>query len=145
MDSDTTVQWLRDRELIREVPQRYAFGVDRRDFAIVRACFTDDCYVSGSRNAAPIEEYLATLEPGVRHYPSTLHFMGNQYVDVEPGADTGHVETYAVAYHMPDDGNDLVMGVRYCDDVRRVGDGWLICARTAVPQWVRGDFPDVGG
>ena len=45
-----------------------------------------------------------------------MHFMGNQYVEVEPGADTGFVETYAVAYHMEaaESGReDLVMGVRY--------------------------------
>ena len=82
--------------------------------------------------------------PGVLAFEATMHFMGNQYVDLEPGADTGFVETYAVAYHMeaPDSGReDLVMGVRYQDDVARDGDGWLIVNRVAKPVWVRGPLP----
>jgi len=73
-----------------------------------------------------------------------MHFMGNQYVDLEPGADTGFVETYAVAYHMEAAGNgrdDLIMGVRYQDTVARDGDGWLIINRVAKPVWVRGPLP----
>ena len=73
-----------------------------------------------------------------------MHFMGNQYVDLEPGADAAFVETYAVAYHMEaaDSGrDDLIMGVRYQDTVARDGDGWLIINRVAKPVWVRGPLP----
>ena len=76
-----------------------------------------------------------------------MHFMGNQYVELEPGADAGFVETYAVAYHMEakDNGrDDLVMGVRYRDDVARDGTGWKIVKRHAIPVWVRGPLPRAG-
>jgi hypothetical protein len=38
---------------------------------------------------------------------------------------------------------DLVMGVRYRDDVARVGDSddWKISARNVVNQWTRGPLP----
>ncbi|MEI8002166.1 MAG: nuclear transport factor 2 family protein [Actinomycetes bacterium] len=143
-DLARTVQWLRDRELISLLPQRYARGLDLRDFASSRALFRNDCTVKGSLLEAPIDEYWAGLCPGVEAYEATMHFMGNQFVAVEPGADTGHVETYAVAYHMEAAGNghdDLVMGVRYCDDVARDGDDWKIVRRVAVPVWVRGPLP----
>ena len=139
-----TVQWLRDKALIEALPQRYAHGLDTRQFDAARAVFRDDCTVKGSLVEAPIDPYWENLVPGVRAYQATMHFMGNQYCDVEPGADTGHVETYAVAYHMEEPGNgrdDLVMGVRYCDDVARDGDDWLIVKRTAIPVWVRGPMP----
>ena len=77
-----------------------------------------------------------------RAYDATLHFMGNQYVQVD--GDLGHVETYAVAYHIEAEDSehpDLVMGVRYQDDVRREGKGWTIFHRNVVKQWHRGPLP----
>jgi hypothetical protein len=144
MDVESTVRWLRDRELIKALPQRYAHGLDTRDFPKARAVFRDDCYVKGSISENPIDAYFANLVTGVQDYQATMHFMGNQYVELEEGADVGFVETYAVAYHIeaPESGlPDLVMGVRYQDDVARDGDGWIISRRTAIPHWVRGPLP----
>jgi len=141
-DLVTTVRWLRDRELIRELPQTYAHGIDTGDWDQVASVFSADCHVNGTLTALPIEPYLERLEPGVRAYDATLHFMGNQYVRVD--GDEGHVETYAVAYHIEAEGSDLsdlVMGVRYQDDVRRDGKGWTICRRNVVKQWHRGPLP----
>jgi hypothetical protein len=143
-DLATTVQWLRDRELISALPQRYAHGLDTRDFERARAVFRDDCMVKGSRAEGPIDPYWEGLREGVLGFDATMHFMGNQYVEVEPGANTGFVETYAVAYHMEPAGSardDLIMGVRYQDEVARDGDGWLITKRVVIPVWVRGPFP----
>ncbi len=139
-----TVAWLKDRELIKDLAQRYARNVDKRDWKAVRACFADDCYVKGTIAENPVDEYMKGLAPGVEAYVATMHFMGNQYVDLEPGADTGFVETYAVAYHLEEPGNgidDLFMGVRYCDDVRRDGDDWIIASRRVFLQWNRGPLP----
>jgi hypothetical protein len=144
MDVESTVRWLRDRELIKALPQRYAHGLDTRDFAKARSVFTDDCYVKGSISENPIDPYFDALVTGVQNYQATMHFMGNQYIELEEGADDGSIETYAVAYHIesPDSGlPDLVMGVRYQDTVTRRGDGWLISRRTAIPHWVRGPLP----
>ena len=144
MDIESTVRWLRDRELIKALPQRYAHGLDTRDFAAARRVFTEDCYVKGSISENPIGPYFDALVVGVQNYQATMHFMGNQYVELEEGADEGAIETYAVAYHIeaPESGlPDLVMGVRYQDTVRRHGDEWLIARRTAIPHWVRGPLP----
>ena len=144
-DLEAQVRWLRDRELIRELPQRYAYGIDTGDWALVASVFREDCHVSGTLRTAPIAEYLEHLEPGVAQYRATLHFMGNQYVTVE--GDAGRVETYAVAYHIEADDSpveDLVMGVRYQDDVARDGDGWKIVRRNVVKQWHRGPLPRPG-
>lgn len=141
---ERTVRWLKDVELIKSVPQRYALGIDTRDFDASRAMFRDDCHVEGTLVTAPIDEYWPGLCDGVRKYHATMHFMGNQYVDLVEGADEGSVETYAVAYHIEADDSpidDLVMGVRYQDTVARAGDDWKIVRRRAVRQWVRGPLP----
>lgn len=144
MDLETTVRWLRDRELIKALPQRYAHGLDTRDFEAARRVFRDDCYVKGSINEAPIDDYFAALVDGVKAYQATMHFMGNQYVTLAEGADQGSIETYAVAYHIESEDSglpDLVMGVRYCDTVERHDDDWIITRRVAIPHWVRGPLP----
>ena len=141
-DLAANVRWLRDRELIRELPQRYALGIDTDDWKEVAGVFHPECRVEGTLQSAAIGEYLEALEPGVKQYHATLHFMGNQYVRVE--GERGHVETYAVAYHLEAENSplpDLVMGVRYQDDVRRDGDTWKISHRHVVKQWHRGPLP----
>ncbi|MDE0116540.1 MAG: nuclear transport factor 2 family protein [bacterium] len=144
MDVESTVRWLKDRELIKEVPQRYARGIDRIDFDMVRSSFHPDCQIYGTVISGALDPYLDWTEKELHKFESTLHFMGNQYIDLEEGADEGHIETWAVAYHMrPEDSGagDLILGLHYCDDVARFDEGWLITARTARPQWARGAFP----
>ena len=47
-DLEATVRWLRDVELIKQLAQRYAYGVDTMDFELVRSVFHPDCKVSGT-------------------------------------------------------------------------------------------------
>jgi hypothetical protein len=146
MELEKMVQELWDRDRIAAVPLTYARGIDRRDWDLVRSCFTDDCFVEGSRASAPIEEYLADLRPGVEAFPTTMHFMGNQLVEVD--GDTGRVETYAVAFHWAaeragaDDPANLVVGVRYQDSMVRTADGWRIANRHVDPDWRAGSYPE---
>jgi hypothetical protein len=144
-DPETIAQELQDRDEIARLIRTYAHGVDRRDWDLVRSCFSDDAEAQGSRSAGPIEPYLAALRPGVEFFPTTMHFMGNQLVELD--GDTAHVETYAVAYHWKDEvaGTDhpenLVVGVRYLDTVQRRQEGWRITRRQVAPDWRTGPYP----
>ena len=147
-DETETLRWVRDRELIRDLPQRYAHGIDTDDWEKVASVFHSDCQVEGTLKTAAIRPYLDALEPGVKAYEATLHFMGNQYVDlsIDGDSDRAYVETYAVAYHIEAEGGprpDLVMGVRYCDTVLRVAElaDWRIIHRSVIRQWHRGPLP----
>ena len=145
MQIETMVRELWDRENIAKVPRSYSRGVDRRDWALVRACFAEDAYVDGSRASAPIDEYLAGLIPGVEYFPVTMHYMGNQMVDVD--GDTGFVESYCVAFHWKsgqaggEHPENLIVGVRYHDSVVRSGDRWIIARRRVDPDWRSGPYP----
>src|SRR5262249_50867141 len=74
-DVAATVQWLRDRVLIEQLPQRYARGLDSREFDAARAVFRNDCRVKGSLVEDDIDPYWANLVPGVQAYEATMHFM----------------------------------------------------------------------
>jgi hypothetical protein len=101
--------------------------------------------VEGSRSTASIADYLVDLRPGVEYFPTTMHFMGNQLVEVD--GDSGEVETYAVAFHWKaaragaDDPENLVVGVRYHDRLIRHGDSWKIAFRHVDPDWRVGEYP----
>jgi hypothetical protein len=141
-DLEANVRWLRDVELIKRLPQRYAYGVDTMDFALVRSVFHPDCQVEGTLESGALEPYLEGIEQGLAQWDATMHFMGNQYVSVD--GDAGHVETWCVGHHMESEGSpldDLVLGLRYQDDVVRVGESWKIIRRKTVKQWHRGPFP----
>lgn len=141
-DVDATVRWLRDKELIRDLYARYAYGVDSVDMDLVRSVFHPDCVVVGTMEQGTLDDYLEGLEEGLLMYDATMHFRGNQYVEID--GDRGFAETWVIGYHMeaadsPID--SLVLALRYKDDLVRVGEGWKISRREAVAQWHTGPFP----
>jgi SnoaL-like domain len=142
---EAMVKELRDRDEIGRLIRTYAHGIDRRDWNLVRSCFSDDAEAQGSRDTGPIEPYLAAMRPGVEFYPTTMHFMGNQLIELN--GDTATVETYAVAYHWKGEvagsehPENLVVGVRYLDTVQRRAEGWRITRRQVAPDWRTGPYP----
>ena len=70
---------------IREVIDRYALGIDRRDWAMVASCFTDDCTADYGRSGRWTERYtfmsaLAEMHAAVG---PTLHRMSNHMIEVD--------------------------------------------------------------
>jgi hypothetical protein len=78
-----------DRAEIHDVIMRYAAGVDRRDFELVRACFTPD--VTGwSHDRESMIEYIT----GIRTFEVSMHMMGNQLIEVH--GDEASLHNYAM-------------------------------------------------
>jgi hypothetical protein len=133
------VRELWDRAQVTDVPLRYARGVDRRDWALVRSCFSDDAFVDGTRATGPVDAYQSELRPGVERWAGTMHVMANQLVTVD--GDRASLETYAVAFHwaVPPAGtphpDNLVVGVRYHDELVRVEERWVITRRVVSGDW----------
>jgi hypothetical protein len=141
-DAAATIAWLRDRELIKDLYDRYAYGVDSVDMDLVRSVFDDDCVVVGTMEEGTLDDYLEGLEEGLLMYDATMHFKGNQYVELH--GDRAFVETWVIGYHMEAPGSPidhLQLALRYKDEVARVGDDWKITRREAVRQWHTGPFP----
>lgn len=143
MNSDDVVA----REQIRDVIHRYARGVDRRDYDLVRSCYhlgaTDDHgpYKGG------VDGFVAWLTEQLAHWSVTSHTMTNILIELHD--DRARVETYAVAYHrtiVRDDKplRDVTAGVRYVDDMTRVDGVWAISRRVVVSDWVRVDDVPTG-
>ena len=131
-----TLAELADRQAIRDLVTRYACAVDRRDFETVAGCFTPDAETDYTYFAGPISQVLEKIRAGVSGFAMTMHVLGNHLAEVR--GDTATSETYAVCYHrrpgVPD-GAQLVVAMRYLDDLVRTSAGWRIRHRHATVEW----------
>ncbi|GIW40972.1 MAG: hypothetical protein KatS3mg076_1549 [Candidatus Binatia bacterium] len=144
MNFEETVRALADRAAIQDLLQRYAHGVDRRDIDLVASCFAPDATYKGALGEGPIGAALEALRERMMRYESTMHFIGNQLVDIQ--GDRARSETYAIAYHqLVEEGSyrQMVVGVRYIDRLERREGRWLICDRVVVLEWQRYDNVDL--
>lgn len=137
---ENEVQRLVDRAAIRDVLLHYAHAVDRRDIEAVYACFTPDAAYKGALGEGSVDVALGALRERWLQYTRTMHFIGNQLIEVD--GDRATSETYAIAYHQTDsDGeqSNMAVGVRYLDTLVRTPAGWRICRREVTREWQRVD------
>ena len=142
MATETALQELLDRAAIRDVMARYARGLDRRKFDLVRTCFTADAtadYGTGAQVASGIDAIMAQVRV-VEQFQLTQHFMGDQLIEFH--GDSADVETYAVdrlRYTRDGQEYDSTGGLRYVDSFARVGGDWRIAKRVMHTDWRRVD------
>ena len=134
-----------DRELIRDLVQRYARGVDRRDFDLVRSCYHPDAIDEHGPYRGGVDGFIEFLSEQLARWSVTQHVIGNSLIEFE--GDRAHVETYAVAYHrtLSTPGRpvrDLTAGCRYVDVMEKRDDRWGIVHRVVVMDWSRLDDVD---
>jgi len=133
---------------ICDVQRRYCRGVDRMDFAMVRACFHPDADLDYGSSGLSVDEFVAWAEPGLATYSWTMHCIGNQLVEVS--GETAWAEHYVVAYHRcPADGNtpehDFICNFRYADAMQRRAGEWRIARRVLLGDgWRRVPLADLG-
>jgi ketosteroid isomerase-like protein len=139
--ADTGLDALLARQQIADVIYRYARGIDRMDFDLVRSCYHPDAYDDHGAFAGSVDEFIAAAATFLQRWTATQHFMGNMLIEVD-GA-TARAETYAVAYHRREDaqgnGKDDVMGIRYVDRFEKRQGEWKIAHRVVATEWRRVD------
>ena len=132
------IRELLDRNAIRDVLLRYARGVDRRDVDLVASCFLPGARYEGALGQGTIETALNALRERLARYEGTMHFIGNQLIELH--GDKARSETYAVAYHrrcVAGAPQLLSVGLRYVDDLVRSDGQWRIHCRFVYREWQR--------
>jgi hypothetical protein len=129
------VQRLRDEADIRTLTARYARGVDRLDWDLVRSCYHDDAVDVHGGRTFNVDELIEYLRERLSRSAATVHFLGNQLIELD--GDVAWAETYCLARHRdPVPGGssqqDLEQFVRYVDRVERRGGQWRFASRTVV-------------
>lgn len=131
MSSDR-LQAILDKDAIRDVLMRYARGIDRGDFELVRSAFHPDAVEVHGDFEGPSHQWIDQLgegRPGAKQ-----HSLGHSLIDL--AGDAADVETYVTAVRMqgPEDGGPryVLLHGRYLDRFERRDGVWRIARRTAV-------------
>jgi 3-phenylpropionate/cinnamic acid dioxygenase small subunit len=118
------------REDVAEVLVRYATGIDGRDWALFRSCFTDDCDadygpIGHWQSADEITAFMVDAHEAAGH---TLHRITN--VVVRPSDGGAASRSYVDALVLFADGTSGTRATGFYDDeLVRTDDGWKIARR----------------
>ena len=126
---------------IEDVLCRYARGVDRRDWALVKECYHPDAIDQHGEFVGDPDAFIEWVSERHASVPFSMHFLGNCLFEFE-SPDLAIVETYFIALQRrttaaasPDckpTGTDYEVFARYCDRFERREGAWRIAARQVV-------------
>ena len=147
------LQRLADRQEIQDALARYARGVDRGDWELVRSAYHPDAHDEHGSFSGGIDGLVSWLADRFQDVDNSVHFLGNCLIE-PTGPDNALVETYFVSArlttkdpHRAIDAGDALSRQawgRYVDHFTRRDGAWRIARRTVV---VDGRFqcPALGG
>lgn len=129
---------IEDRMAITEVLHRYARAVDRKDFESLRRCYFPDAVDHHGGYVGTVDGLIEDIERRHRIIDSSMHFITNVIIDVEPSEDVADVESYCLCYlrQEAEIGSSThvltTVKCRYVDRFERRDDEWRIADRVVV-------------
>jgi SnoaL-like domain len=127
-----------DKQQIRDLLMRYARGVDRDDWELVKACFTPDATDDHGVVKGSIDNLVTQASAALAPFRGSMHMMCQQYIEVD--GDTARGEVYALTSRIQDaaegDGEEETFsGLRYVDRYVRKEGEWKIAERVTTLEW----------
>lgn len=124
------------RAEIQDCMARYARGVDRRDWAAVRATYHDDAVDDHGAFSGPVDTFIDWVSKRQESVPAATHFLGNSLIEFVDD-NTAAVETYYIATQripLLDRAVDLDVEVlgRYVDLFEKRDGAWKVQQRRVV-------------
>ena len=130
-----------DLVLLRQLVDRYADAVDRRDIDGFSALFGDGGTLTlpalgpGEASTLSGDTLPAAREP-LAVYERTFHHVGAAVFDVDGDTATGRVQCSAHHYERTHNGPiDLVRFIVYGDEYRRSAGAWTFASRVVDVRW----------
>ena len=118
------------RQDIADVLVRYAAGIDQRDWALFRTCFTDDVDADygDTGHFHGVDDITQWMDRTHADFGYTLHRISNPHITVTAGGAT--TRCYVDAVIMAPDGKSGVNAIGFYDDeFVETADGWRIVRR----------------
>ena len=122
-----------DIEQIAEVLIRYATGIDFKDWALLRTCWTEHVDVDYGEvgQYAGADAITGLMEQLHNAMGPTYHRLTNFAIAVDGDRATARSYVHAVLQAIPDDETSWVEALgHYDDELTRTPDGWRIARRT---------------
>jgi hypothetical protein len=130
------------KQEIHEVLMRFLRGMDRQDWAAVRACFHPGAIHDHGTWRGSIEEFIEREKSVYERFVVNTHFAGNELIAVD--GDTATSELYSVCWHRvaAEPGGtevDWLAAMRFLDRFERRDGEWRIADRVVAIDWTRHD------
>ena len=140
------LEQLLDRAAITDVVNRYATGLDRRDWPLLRSIFDDEIdmeYTSVGIKAGrySADRWVRSSEVLFAGFGPTQHTLTNHAIEVR--GDAAHCVMYMRAEHFIEQDapaeNRWTIGGYYTVDLARLANGWRINAMGLHVTWQTGN------
>jgi hypothetical protein len=137
---DENLRRLADRVAIQEALARYARGIDRRDWDILRSAYHPDAIINQAGHEGGVEALIAGFLPRHSLIEQAMHMLTNCLIEFDT-EDSALAETYYLAWlRAPDPSGDGQIETRalgrYVDRFERREGEWRIARRTTVSESV---------
>jgi ketosteroid isomerase-like protein len=128
-----SAQEISDRFEIEELPVRYCYAIDRRDWDAYRSVYTEDAVIddvsAGEGNT--VDEMVEFLSRALERVVLIQHAISTSQVEID--GDTARATTICHCPVVLDRGDGrtemFFQGLWYEDDLARTPDGWKIAKR----------------
>jgi hypothetical protein len=143
-----TVETLVARAEISDVVNRYATGIDGRDWPLYRSIFADEVefdftsWSGGEPRRLAADAWVANVRDGLSGFDATQHLSSNHVHTIDGGGESATCVSYMVALHHIVEGESRRMhglGGYYTNRLRREAEGWKIHACALMVKWEMGD------
>jgi hypothetical protein len=131
-------------EAITRLRYEYAFGIDTRDYRLLRSIFLDEILMDfSSYNGRPsarvdAQEWVDGCAELFDGLDATQHTMANPIVDLDRPSGHARQRMTMQAVHFLD-GSEFTLGGWYDDHVILTDQGWKLAGVTLHVTWRRGD------
>lgn len=125
------------RAQIHDVLLRYCRGVDRKDFALMRASYHDDAYDEHGPYKGDVPGLIEWVRERAERVEQSQHIIANCLIELN--GDVAVVETYCVVHQrIAGEGTagpaQSVFTVRYADRFENRDGGWRIARRISIHE-----------
>jgi len=128
---------IQDRLEIMAIYHNYARGVDRRDWAALRACYHPDAVINHGPLQGGVDDFVRWLGDRYELGGKSVHYLNSPHVDIID-EDSVVCETYGHAVSLATEPVTELF-VRYVDIVERRDSGWAITDHTLVYDLARNE------
>jgi 3-phenylpropionate/cinnamic acid dioxygenase small subunit len=129
VSADPRLAALLDEAEIRAVLNRYAHGLDARDWDVVLGCYHEDARDHRSRHDGTPREFVAWAAKVLEPFVTTQHHLTTCLIELE--GTVARAETYLWALHVRggESPGAMFVGGRYQDRFERRDGEWRIADR----------------
>jgi hypothetical protein len=147
------LQWLFDREQIREAVYLYPVSIDTHNWKLFRSIFadqidvllTDAARADRPRQIVDADKFTKMVDSVISSFRITQHFLTDYHIEVK--GDDATCFCYMQARHFPPSNKPQQqiwdMGGHYTYHLKRTPDGWKIPQYTLIMTWETNRPPDL--